>query len=172
LAQRLAQGMREAWLATVKRPLAPADVQWRTVPVRLEPAAHLERAAMVAALRSETPRGYIATVDQLAWLQRCEAGVAIDAACLGLGDVRVLHMPGELFVEYQLAAKAMRPDLHVALAAYGDYGPGYIGTAVAYDQGGYETSPRASGVGPAAEATLMDAMRGLLQEDAAAAQSD
>jgi hypothetical protein len=32
-------------------------------------------------------------------------------------------MPGELFVEYQLAAKAMRPDLFVTMAAYGDYGP-------------------------------------------------
>ena len=40
-----------------------------------------------------------------------------------VGTVRMLHTPGELFVEYQLAAKAMRPDLHVAMAAYGDYGP-------------------------------------------------
>ena len=44
-------------------------------------------------------------------------------------------MPGELFVEYQLAAKAERKDLFVAMAAYGDYGPYYIGTAVAYTEG-------------------------------------
>ena len=61
-------------------------------------------------------------------------------AC-GSGRARVLHMPGELFVEYQLAAQKLRPDLFVAMAAYGDYGPGYIGTEVAYPQGGYETSP-------------------------------
>ena len=78
------------------------------------------------------------------------------------GQARVLHMPGELFVEYQLAAKAMRPDLHVMMAAYGEYGPGYIGTAAAYAEGGYETSPGASSVSPAAEAVLMGAMRQLL----------
>ena len=73
-------------------------------------------------------------------------------------------MPGELFVEYQLAAKAMRRDLHVAMAAYGDYGPGYIGTAAAYRQGGYETSPKASNVTPEAEQVLMAAMKKLLED--------
>ena len=60
----------------------------------------------------------------------------------------MLHLPGELFVEYQLAAQKLRPDLFVAMAAYGDYGPGYIGTEVAYPQGGYETGPQASLVAP------------------------
>ena len=54
-------------------------------------------------------------------------------------------MPGELFVEYQLAAKALRPDLFIAMAAYGDYGPEYICTDAAYKEGGYEASS-ASGV--------------------------
>ena len=90
------------------------------------------------------------------------AGHAIDIACLRVGDSRVLHLPGELFVEYQLAAKDLRPDLHVAMAAYGDYGPGYIGTTVAYLEGGYETSSGASNVGPEAEQVLMDAVRRLL----------
>ena len=70
-------------------------------------------------------------------------------------------MPGELFVEYQLAAKKMRPDLHVAMTAYGDYGPGYIGTRVAYSEGGYETSPRASNVAPEVEPVLLEAMQRL-----------
>ena len=72
-------------------------------------------------------------------------------------------MPGELFVEYQLAAKAMRRDLHVAMTAYGDYGPGYIGTAAAYREGGYETSPRSSGVDERAEPILMAAIKTLLE---------
>jgi hypothetical protein len=94
---------------------------------------------------------------------RCQSGHRIDVAMLGIGQTRVLHLPGELFVEYQLAAKAMRPDLRVAMAAYGDYGPGYIGTAQAYEEGGYETSARASDVAPAVETVLMDAMRKLLE---------
>ena len=74
----------------------------------------------------------------------------------------MLHLPGELFVEYQLAAQKMRPDLFVAMAAYGDYGPGYIGTEIAYSQGGYETSPRASLVAPGVEKVLMDTIGRLL----------
>jgi hypothetical protein len=74
-----------------------------------------------------------------------------------------LHLPGELLVEYQLAAKAMRPDLQVMMAAYGEYGPGYIGLASAYGEGGYETSKGASNVAPEVEAVLMRAMRQLLE---------
>ena len=71
---------------------------------------------------------------------------------------------GELFVEYQLAAQEIRPDLFVAMAAYGDYGPGYIGTAEAYPQGGYETSPHVSLVAPEVEPVLMDAIKRLLRD--------
>jgi hypothetical protein len=71
-------------------------------------------------------------------------------------------MPGELFVEYQLSAKAQRPDLFVAMAAYGDYAPWHIGTSAAYGQGGYETTPPASNVGPGAEPELLGAIRTLL----------
>ena len=76
----------------------------------------------------------------------------------------MLHLPGELFVEYQLAAQKLRPDLFVAMAAYGDYGPGYIGTEVAYPQGGYETGPSSSLVAPSVERVLMDAIKRLLRD--------
>jgi hypothetical protein len=48
------------------------------------------------------------------------------------------------------------------MAAYGDYAPWYIGTAIAYEQGGYETEPRSSNVAPAVEPVLMNAIRKLL----------
>ncbi len=75
----------------------------------------------------------------------------------------MLHLPGELFVEYQLAARQMRPDLDVFMAAYGDYGPGYIGTVGAYAQGGYEVLPTSSFVGPESETPLLDAIGELLE---------
>ncbi len=162
LAMRLADGMKQAWETTEKMPLSTSDIAWRTVPVKLPPAVHLEQASLIDALNSEPARGYIAKADQLAWLERCHAGHAIDLACLQVGSTRVLHMPGELFVEYQLLAKAMRPSLHVAMAAYGDYGPGYIGTTVAYSEGGYETGPNASNVAPQVEDVLNEAMNELL----------
>ena len=66
-------------------------------------------------------------------------------------------------MEYQLAAKSMRPGLFVAMAAYGDYGPFYIGTEEAYDEGGYEivTSPVTGG----SEAVLMEGLKKLLHVD-------
>jgi hypothetical protein len=101
---------------------------------------------------------------KLAWLRRVSAGRRMEVASLTLGPARILHLPGELCIEYQLAAKAMRSDLFVAMAAYGDYAPGYICTAVAYQQGGYEASPSASNVAPQVEEVLMAAMRKLLNE--------
>jgi hypothetical protein len=71
-------------------------------------------------------------------------------------------MPGEPFVEYQLAAQNLRPNSFVCMAAYGDYGPGYIGTSDAYSQGGYETGI-VSRVSPRSEAILLDAVHELLQ---------
>ena len=46
---------------------------------------------------------------------------------------------------------------------YGDRGAGYIGTARAYPEGGYETEPRSSFVTPEVEEVLMGAMRRLLE---------
>jgi hypothetical protein len=162
LAERLADGMRRAWESTRREPIAPGDVRWEIEPVRLPPAAHLP-AELGALLQAKDP--ILATrgaASRLAWLRRATEGRAIDVGCLALGRARILHMPGELFVEYQLAAKARRPDLFVCMAAYGDYGPWYIGTAASYGEGGYETSPTASNVAPGAEEVLLSAIRKLL----------
>jgi len=164
LAGRVAAGMKRAWETTSKHPLRPDDVSWDVVPVVLPVADHLDEEELEQRLanRIVTPSKRFFAAKSLVWLRRCRAGDAIPLGCLTLGDARVLHLPGELFVEYQLAAQEMRPDLFVAVAAYGDYAPGYIGTEVAYGQGGYETSPRASRVAPDVEGVLLDAMGELL----------
>jgi hypothetical protein len=104
----------------------------------------------------------LAAARNLAWAQRCESGHEIELSCLHIGSAYVLHMPGELFVEYQLDAQKMRPKDAVFMAAYGDYGPGYIGTYIAYSQGGYETGP-VSRVAPEVEGALKQAMHVLLK---------
>ena len=85
----------------------------------------------------------------MVWQKRLQAGNKIEISSLAVGIVRAVHLPGEPFVEYQIAAKA-RSDLFVTVAGYGDYGLSHIGTAVAYGEGGYETG-QASGVTAAAE---------------------
>ena len=153
--------MLAAWEGTKKAPLTSSKVDWESEPVALPIAKHLNEKALLAKIDTESSDGYEA-ITQLAYLRRVKSGHKIDIACLNIGDARVIHMPGELFVEYQLAAKAMRPDLQVAMAAYGDYGTAYIGTEISYTEGGYETSERATNVGPESEAVLTSIMRRLL----------
>ena len=166
LADRVASGMARAWDAVEKVPVKASDLGWESVPVALPPAPHLDEARLLATLEDKSAKvsERAKAANDLAWLRRCKAGETIDVSCLRLKDTRVLHLPGELFVEYQLAAQAMRPDLFVAMAAYGDYGPGYIGTEVAYPQGGYETEPRSSLVAPSVERVLTDAIKRLLRD--------
>ncbi|MFM8903727.1 MAG: hypothetical protein ACKOIB_00505 [Verrucomicrobiota bacterium] len=163
LARRLADGMKEAYDSTVKHPLDSADIGWTRDLVRLPLAGHLDKESLVAKLRGAPPRGYVSHADQLAWVTRHEEGHRIDLTCLRVGTASVLGMPGELFVEYQLAAKAMRPDLQVTMAAYGDYGPAYIGMGCSYAEGGYETGQQSSNVSPEVEKVLMDGLRRLLE---------
>jgi hypothetical protein len=169
LAQRLADGMKRAFEVSEKTPLAAGDVDWRVERVRIPAAAHVGEEDLVGRLKAGPGApGALAQPDasaavRLAFLRRVQAGHETPIPCLRLGRIRLLHMPGELFVEYQIAAKSMRPDLHVAMAAYGDGGPGYIGTAGAYAEvGGYETEPRSSPVPPEIEGILTAAMRRLL----------
>jgi hypothetical protein len=165
LAEHLADGMRRAWEATRREPIHADAVGWRVEPVALPAAGHLSAELLQAQLQGKDAAFFLSGgAAKLAWLRRCQAGHRIDVTCLALGRARILHLPGELFVEYQLAAKAQQTDRFVAMAAYGDYGPGYIGTAAAYDQGGYETSPGASNVAPETEAVLLGAVRKLLQD--------
>jgi hypothetical protein len=170
LADRVAAGMAKAWAATVKTPIKGTDMAWESVPVALPPAPHLDLARLEAAVSDtkKPARERSVAATELVWLRRCLKGDTIDIACLHLGKARVLHMPGELFVEYQLAAQKLRPDLFVAMAAYGDYAPGYIGTEISYPQGGYETGPHASLVAPGVERVLLDAITRLLTPSTAA----
>ncbi len=165
LADRLAQGMKQAWNETRREPIQAADVRWISRSVALPVSRHLVATNLEAEVKNRDPRLTLeGHASRLAWLRRCEAGHKIDLGCLRVGRARILHLPGELFVEYQLAAKARRPDQFVAVAAYGDYAPWYIGTAAAYEEGGYETEPRSSNVSPEVEQVLTAAMEPLLTD--------
>jgi hypothetical protein len=166
LAERLADGMKRAWEATTRVPLSPSSIKWAIEPVRIPVSKYLEgevqkvREQMKA---NNMPLLYTSNnMMRVGFLERSKAGKTIDIECLSAGKARILFLPGELFVEYQLAAKKLRPDLFVAMAAYGDCSPGYIGTAASYGEGGYEAGP-ASSVAPEVEGVLMNAIKKLLK---------
>jgi hypothetical protein len=134
-------------------------------PVRLPVAAHLDAAKLRATLEDpKAPEGErLSAAGKLSFVLRMKEGEPIQLSCLKLGNTYLVHMPGELFVEYQLAAQQMKPSSNVCLAAYADCGPGYIGTEIAYAQGGYETQPSSSNTAPQVEKVLMDGIRALLK---------
>jgi hypothetical protein len=101
---------------------------------------------------------------RLAWLSRCEAGehpLTLGALHFNGGRITTLHLPAEVFVEYQLAAQQAAPDRFVAVAAYGDDGPWYLPTAEAYPQGGYEV--RVAFCEPDVDRLLTQSIQSLLQ---------
>jgi hypothetical protein len=177
LAGRLAEGMKRAWNATQKAPVGEHSFDWATRDVALPVGEWYDEKQELATLHDTSqqliPR--LRAARNVAWARRAAGGHKITIGRLrfglpspagrgqgeGASSIDILHLPGELFVEYQLAAQKMRPDAFVCMAAYGDYGPGYIGTAIAYTQGGYETS-QVSRVSPRVEAVLMGAMQELL----------
>ncbi len=166
LTARIVEAMRKAWESTRKAPLLASAVDWRVEQVRLPLSPHLDAAALEKTLADATASesARLSAASKLAYLRRVREGRPLELSCLRLGDARVLHMPGELFIEYQLAAQQLCPANPVCMAAYGDYATGYIGTEIAYGQGGYETGPQASNGAPQAETVLMDAIRRLVGE--------
>ncbi|MEZ6134330.1 MAG: hypothetical protein R3C53_05395 [Pirellulaceae bacterium] len=166
LADRVADGMRRA-LETRQTQELPQELSWSQVEAHIPVGQHLAEPELVGLVADDaTPFATRChSAEQLAFLRRANGQglVTIPVSRLRLGSQEILFMPGELFVEYQLAAAAMKPKSKVMMAAYGDYGTGYIGTRVAYPQGGYEVSDRASNVSPAVESALVDAMRSLLE---------
>jgi hypothetical protein len=138
LRDRMYEAMTAAWKATERQTVTGWD--WRVEPVKLPPRREASfgeeesRKTLDDVKQAKAKRGNAAF--QLAWLKRLER--PIDLTCLEVGKALVLHLPGEPFIEYQLAAQELRKDAFACVAGYGDDGPGYIPTAKAYFEGGYE----------------------------------
>lgn len=166
LTDRMESGMKRAWESTQKMTISDKEIDWSVETVHIPVAKHLNvdklRETLSQMKTFESRRSFDAL--RLAWVERDDGnGVPVELSRLKIGKVSMIQMPGELFVEYQLAAQAMRPGEIVCMAAYGDYGPFYIGTAAAYSQGGYEVSAGSSNVSPEVEQVLLDGIRNLLK---------
>lgn len=166
LAARMEAGMKAAWEHQQMTPITAADIGWEVEPVSLPVRDTITEQAKLAELHDTAvqSRERMFAARDLAFLRRMKSGHRIPINCLRVGPARVLYLPAEMFVEYQLAAAKMRPDLTVCVAAYGDLGPGYVGTKIAYAEGGYEVG-FVSRVAPDVEDVIMAAMRALLQRD-------
>lgn len=160
LAKRLRAGMEESIAATEWQPAGKID--WRVVPWKMVPrtdGGHAKETALaVLNDTTATPAARWGAALDLDFLARADRPIELTA--LKIGDMVILNLPGESFIEFQHYAQSLLPDDSVAVAAYGDCAPGYICTEVAFSEGGYE--PTASRVVPESEAAFKAAIREVL----------
>ena len=140
LADRIYNGIVAAEATLEPGPVE--NVRWRTA--EMLPAA---RATLSAdALYQQISDSQNSVVNRnrpsymLSWLRRLEKQTPIVLSALHVGEISMLHLPAESFIEYQLRAQQMGDGQFVATAAYGDGGPWYIPIAEEYPNGGYEVS--------------------------------
>ncbi len=164
LVNRLYDGMVRSIKNVHVEPVS--KMQWQTVDVRFplrSDGTFSEEVSRKILANGKTP---IESAFNAAWVLarvvRAQADRPFQLSCLAIGSSRILHLPGEPFVEYQLWAQRLRPKLFVAVAGYGDCATGYICTDRAYsDKGGYEQTE--SFVGPS-EKLLKEALGRLLTD--------
>jgi len=130
LADRLHRAMAEAWEATE---LIKLDrVGFRVTPLHLE--ARSEEQFAVEAMKGRLKDNSLSKGTRiqaalgLSWHKRVARGQPIDIPVLDLGAARLMLMPAETFVGYQLAAQQMRSDAMVVVGGFSECAPGYLPT--------------------------------------------
>jgi hypothetical protein len=160
LRDRIYVAVKDAWRTVQKHPVSGWD--WRVEPVRLPPreekSFEMEESRRILEDAKQAKSRRANAAFQMAWLMRKDRPIEI--SCLDLGKAQLVHLPGEPFIEFQLKAQQLRKDSFVCVAGYGDGGPGYIPTAQAFLEGGYE--PTVALAGPQSEAILSLTLEKLL----------
>jgi len=158
---RMYDAMASAAASVTREPLESVKLSLleMQLPVRDDPWFTREHALDVLEGKSEMSTDWRRAAMCLSWRRR--ARLPVDLQMLDMGSARVLLLPGEPFVEYQLAAQQMEPDDFLMVLGYGNGGPGYLCTDVAYRQGGYEAG-ESSLAGPGSELILHESIRQIL----------
>jgi uncharacterized protein (TIGR03067 family) len=170
LADRVYQGMVAAWNATRQTPLR--HVAFRSVTLNLEPRAG---AGFTAAdlrnrlVKDARPFGQCLAALGLSWRQRHDAAIPIDVPMLDLDSAKLLLLPAESYVEFQLQAQRLAPKAFVMVMGYGECAPGYIPTekAVREDDSNLHDW---CWVAPGSEAKMTAVLKQLLGKEAPADQ--
>jgi hypothetical protein len=137
LAERLRNAMRRAWEAARRSPLDGLKVRIARAEFRIPPEGPRSVPAMERVLEDPSAKkgDRLMAALGLSWARRLQRGVPLEVPCLDLGPASLLLLPAESFVAFQLAAQELRPDRFVAVAGYGECGPGYIPTETARSEG-------------------------------------
>ena len=158
--QRILDGMRASERDATLQELS--RLSWQVEDVCLPPREDLAEEKLLNVLRNPEPgveKVKSKAALMLTYLRRWRSPIPITSLRLN-EDIDILHLPGETFIEYQLYAQEIRPHGFVAVAGYGDLGPGYITLERSYEEGGYE--PTDSFCSGESEAVMRKAIRDVL----------
>ncbi len=163
LAIRLFDGMKRAFENTRKEPVQ--SFCYKNIKMKLPIDERLSKNECIRVLSDKTSQEseVLRASRKLSWYEWCEQTTGIDISSININNIKILHMPGELFVEYQLYAKQKNPLYNICMAAYGEYGTGYIGVKKAYYEGGYETNPAAVKVSEDSEQIIKECIDELIK---------
>lgn len=163
LADRLHAAMVAAWRDTRQVPLASIAFRHTTVHLapRDEPAL-LPDALLARLVPERLPRERNLAAMGLSWRKRVDAGQPIDVPLIDFGAAQLLLLPGESYVEFQLAAQRLKPAGFVLVAGYGESATGYVPTAQAVAEQDTNLADW-SWVAPGAEAALLAAIQRVMQ---------
>jgi hypothetical protein len=131
LAERLYQGMVDAWAATERHPMSADGITFRRARLRLEP--RVTDGFSITELRQriadkDSARDHCMAALGLSWHKYADDPQhRIDVPVVDFGPAALLLLPAEMYVEYQLyASEVAGPDRTVITMGYGECGPGYI----------------------------------------------
>ncbi len=143
-------------------PVAIDRAAWKTCDIIPPPRASFSAESLQKQIgnKASSVAGRSRPAFMLSLLRRVEKRIPLVVSSLQLNDIRLLNLPSEGFVQYQLRAQKVQPDCFVATAGYGDEGPWYIPVKEEYSKGGYEVS--VAFCGPEIDPLLTDAMKNVL----------
>ena len=148
LATRLLDAMQrsssaDADLTVDVASLNPGDIRWDTAPIEftVREEGTFNPELLKKQLASNQPFQTRLTAAMFSGFgQRLRDGYVAQATRLRIGNIDIVNLPGEPFVEFQLFAQQVtRTDSFVCVAGYGECGVWYYGPDSIYtDRGGYE----------------------------------
>ncbi len=140
--------------------LKDSDIAWATAPIPFTVRADgpFNPELLKKQLAPDVPfQTRLTAAMYSGFLNRLRDGYVAQASRLRIGDIDLLHLPGEPFVEFQLFAQQTAPQSSfVCVAGYGECGVWYYGPDCIYtDRGGYEQTWSVTGpCQPKVEAAL------------------
>jgi hypothetical protein len=127
LTTHLVAAMQASLRSTLKHPLTKVAIRQSKIALGARNTiGYTEEALRHRMLHEPGPFARAEAAMGLAWYARVKAGHQIDLPLIDFGAAKLMLLPAESYVDFQLYAQQLRPDDFIAVMGYGECGPGYI----------------------------------------------